>query len=171
LPDEGAGGKTRIVPAPAGSAVYYPPYRAHTIQNNSDRPVSYAMIKWKSAKFNAGRRLGPYFKPSSWLEHNRDRGPVAMKTTLEGRSAFLAKLHMHTSRIEPGAGYGAHRDVHDVAIFLIRGEIEVIGKNVSAPAVVFLPGGCLHGMRSIGAETAKYIVWEFHIDALEHSEH
>ncbi len=171
LPDAGTGDTPKIIPAKAGSAVYYPPYFPHTIQNKSDKPVTYAMMKWKSARLNAGRRLGPQFMPPSWLEDERPRSPKSMKLILEDRSAFLAKLHMHITRIEPDAGYGAHRDVHDVAIFLIQGEIQVLDSKIPAPAVVFLPGGCLHDMRSTGAETAKYVVWEFHIDASENAGH
>jgi hypothetical protein len=90
---------------------------------------------------------------------------MAMTRLLEGPSAYLAKLHAHITQIEPGAGYDAHRDSHDVAIFLIQGEIQVLGDKIPAPAVVFLPGGCLHDMRSVGTETAKYLVWEFHKSA------
>jgi hypothetical protein len=61
----------------------------------------------------------------------------------------------------PGAGYGAHRDAHDVSIFLIEGEIAVLGKHIAAPAVVFLPAGHLHDMKGVGTTPAKYVVWEF----------
>jgi len=64
--------------------------------------------------------------------------------------------------IAPGRGYAVHRDEHDVSIFLIEGEIAVLGKQVVAPAVVFFPAGHLHDMKAVGAKPAKYIVWEFH---------
>jgi mannose-6-phosphate isomerase-like protein (cupin superfamily) len=152
----------RILPAPAGSAIYYPPYQHHTIRNVSSEPVRYAMLRWKSPGISADKHLPPHFVPPSWLEADAFRGPVAMHTLFEGQSAFLAKLHAHVTRLLPGAGYKAHRDEHDVSIFLIEGDIEVLGRAIAAPALVFLPAGCLHGMKCLGSKPAKYVVWEFH---------
>jgi hypothetical protein len=81
---------------------------------------------------------------------------------LEGATTFLDKLHAHVTRFQPGGGYAAHRDSHDVAIFLIRGQIAILGNSITAPAVVFLPARCLHDMKATGTEMAKYLVWEFH---------
>jgi len=85
-----------------------------------------------------------------------------MERLFEGPTAFLPKLHAHITRAEPGAGYAPHRDAHDVAIFLIECEISVMDDQIAAPAVTFLPAGCLHGMMSTGTATAKYLVWELH---------
>lgn len=157
-----SGRAAEIIVSPAGAASYYPPYLQHTIRNASAEPVRYAMIKWRSASVSAAQHLDPLFLRSTWLQDDRARGPMAMRRLFEGPSAYLAKFHAHTTRIEPGAGYDAHRDSHDVAIFLLQGEIQVLGNKIPAPAVVFLPGGCLHDMQSAGTETAKYLVWEFH---------
>lgn len=151
-----------IFPAPAGSAIYYPAYQYHTIRNVSSEPVRYAMLRWKSGALRADRQLTPHFLQSGWLRNNKPRGPISMKGLFEGPTAFLAKLHAHITRVEPGAGYEAHRDTHDVAIFLLEGEVGIMGKRVAAPAVTFLPGGCLHDMRATGSSTAKYLVWELH---------
>lgn len=152
----------KIVSARAGTAIYYPPYQHHTIRNTSSEPVRYAMLKWKSPAISAKPHLPSRFMPASWREGDIFRGPVSMKMVFEGASAFLAKLHCHVTRILPGQGYKAHRDAHDVAIFLIEGEIAVLGKKIVAPALVFLPAGQLHDMKALGSEAAKYIVWEFH---------
>jgi quercetin dioxygenase-like cupin family protein len=167
LPSSGGAAKTII--SPAGAASYYPPYQLHTIRNASAEPVRYAMIKWRSASVSAAQQLGPLFVQSIWLQDDGPRGPVAMTRLFEGPSAYLAKFHAHTTRIEPGAGYDAHRDKHDVAIFLMEGEIQVLGDKVPAPAVLFLPAGCLHDMKSVGTEPAKYLVWEFHKSARAHA--
>jgi redox-sensitive bicupin YhaK (pirin superfamily) len=90
-----------------------------------------------------------------------------MTPLLNGPTGFLGKLHAHVTRIQPGAGYAAHRDTHDVAIFLIEGDIAVLGRGIAAPAVVFLPAGCLHDMKAIGEQPAKYLVWELHGTAAE----
>ena len=83
------------------------------------------------------------------------RGPVAMQMLFEGPSAFLGKLHAHVTRILPGEGYAAHRDEHDVSIFLIEGEIAVLGKNIVAPAVVFFPAGHLHDMKAVWGQSRR----------------
>jgi mannose-6-phosphate isomerase-like protein (cupin superfamily) len=152
-----------IFAAPEGSAIYYPSYQHHTIRNASNKPVRYTMIKWKSTAVAGGnKKLNAHFLQSSWVKSERPRGPLSMTPLYEGATEFLGKLHAHISRLQPGAGYAAHRDDHDVAIFLIRGEIAIMGKHLVAPAVVFLPAGSLHDMKACGEETAKYLVWEFH---------
>ena len=157
----------KIIPALAGSAIYYPPFQHHTIRNTSSEPVRYAMLRWRSPAISAEKHLPPRFMPSTWLKAGA-RGEVAMKTVFEGPSAFLGKLHTHVTRIVPGGGYEAHRDAHDVSIFLIEGEITVLGKRISAPAAVFFPAGHLHDMKAVGAEPAKYVVWEFHRTESDH---
>jgi quercetin dioxygenase-like cupin family protein len=162
VPDSVRDANARIIAAPAGTAIYYPPYQHHTIRNVSAEPVRYAMLRWKSQGISAKRHLPTHVVPAAWLEADCFKGPVSMKTLFEGPSAFLAKLHMHVTRIMPGASYDAHRDAHDVSIFLIEGEIAVLGRTILAPAQVFLPAGCLHDMKGVGATPAKYLVWEFH---------
>ena len=43
----------KIVAAPAGTAIYYPPYQHHTIRNASSEPVRYAMLRWRSPAISA----------------------------------------------------------------------------------------------------------------------
>ena len=151
----------RIMPAPAGSAAYYPPFQHHTIRNVSSEPVRYAMLRWKSPAISAEKHLPTRFVRSEWLQAE-PRRPVAMHALFEGPSAFLGKLHGHVTRITPAGGYAAHRDEHDVSIFLVEGEIAILGKRIVAPTVVFIPAGHLHDMKAVGAQPAKYMVWEFH---------
>jgi glyoxylate utilization-related uncharacterized protein len=151
----------KILPAPAGSAIYYPPFQHHTIRNASSEPVRYAMMRWKSPAISARKHLPSRFIRPIWLRGEAPR-PIALRVLFEGPSAFLGKLQAHVTRIAPGGGYAAHRDDHDVAIFLIEGEIAVLGKRIVAPAVVFFPAGELHDMKALGPREAKYVVWEFH---------
>jgi mannose-6-phosphate isomerase-like protein (cupin superfamily) len=151
----------KILPAPAGSAAYYPPFQHHTIRNVSSEPVRYAMMRWRSPAISAQQHLRTRFIPSLWLQAETS-GPFSLRVLFKGPSAFLGKLQAHVTRIAPGRGYAAHRDDHDVAIFLIEGEIAVLGKRIVAPAVVFFPAGQLHDMKALGPKEAKYVVWEFH---------
>ena len=41
------------------------------------------------------------------------------------------------------------------------GTVETIGESVTAPSVVFYQAGEPHGMRSVGIEPARYLVFEF----------
>lgn len=157
----------RIMPAPAGSAAYYPPFQHHTIRNVSSEPVRYAMLRWRSPAISARKHLPARFVTPVWLQVE-SRRPIAMHTLFEGPSAFLGKLHGHVTQIAPGGGYAAHRDEHDVSIFLIQGEIAILGKRIVAPSVVFLPAGHLHDMKAVGLTPAKYIVWEFHRTEARH---
>lgn len=152
----------KILAAPAGTAIYYPPFQHHTIRNVSSEPVRYAMLKWRSSAISADEHLSTRLLPATWRQAEIFHGPVSMRTGFEGPSAFLGKLHVHVTRIFPGEGYAAHRDEHDVSIFLIEGEVAVIGQKIVAPALIFLPAGHLHGMKALGTEPAKYVVWEFH---------
>ena len=156
----------QIFAAPAGTAIYYPSFQLHTIRNVSTEPVSYAMLRWKSGTLGERQSLTPQLIQWTWVR-KQVRGPLSMTPLLDGPTGFLDKLHAHVTRIQPGAGYAAHRDTHDVAIFLIEGDIAVLGRPIAAPAVVFLPAGCLHDMKAAGAQPAKYLVWELHGHAAE----
>jgi uncharacterized RmlC-like cupin family protein len=149
-------------PAPAGTAIYYPSFQPHTIRNASEAPVIYAMLRWSSEPTGAERRLIPCFVQAEWLKRGDPSRPISMGPLLEGPTAFLGKLHAHTTRIEPGGGYDSHRDSHDVAIFLLTGEIAILGRGIRAPAISFIPAGYPHDMSSVGADPARYLVWEFH---------
>lgn len=80
----------------------------------------------------------------------------------EGPTRHLRKLHAHMSWVEPGAGYAAHVDDYNVAIVLIQGTLETLGKTIEAPALLFHPKGSEHGLRAIGPVGAHYLVVEFH---------
>ena len=80
----------------------------------------------------------------------------------EGATGQLRKLQCHFSTLGPGAGYAAHRDPYDVAILVLEGEVETLGRRVGASSVVFYPGGSLHGMKNPGTSEARYAVFEFH---------
>ena len=153
---------TEVFPAPAGTAIYYPSLQRHTIRNASEGPVTYAMLRWTSEAAGAGSPLVPCLVQAAWLQGGARATAISMAPLLEGATDFLGTLHAHATRIEPGGGYGAHRDTHDVAIFLIKGEIAILGSAIAAPAVAFVPAGYPHDMRATGAAPAQYLVWEFH---------
>ena len=49
-----------------------------------------------------------------------------------------------------------------MAIVVLEGEVETLGKRVGPHGVIFYAAGEPHGMRNAGNVIARYIVFEFH---------
>ncbi|HLC09055.1 MAG TPA: cupin domain-containing protein, partial [Methyloceanibacter sp.] len=64
--------------------------------------------------------------------------------------------------MQPGAGYPSHTDEHEVAIVVFSGTVETLGKTVGPGGSIYYAAGQPHGMRNIGNEPARYLVFEFH---------
>jgi quercetin dioxygenase-like cupin family protein len=80
----------------------------------------------------------------------------------EGPTAFLGKLHAHVTELQPGGGYPAHADKYDVAIIVFSGTVETLGQRLGPGGSVYYSAGQRHGMRNVGTDPAKYLVFEFH---------
>jgi len=145
-----------------GSFVYHPAYQHHTIRNRSDAPVTYVMLKWQSCPLEVEAPLQSHV--FHWGRPNVPEGsdPFWVRVVLEAPTAYLTKLHAHQTVLQPGGGYAAHFDEHDVAIIDISGTIRTAGQDVGPRGIVFFPAGELHGMHNPGLETAHYLVFEFH---------
>ncbi|MCB0666427.1 MAG: cupin domain-containing protein [Saprospiraceae bacterium] len=145
-----------------GDFVYYPAHFQHTIEGRGQEPVNYLMLKW----FNQ------YPSPLESLPFGLYHGlPVQTKSSgqaiqygilFEGQTSSLRKLHCHTSNLMPGASYEPHADPYDVAILVLEGQIETLGRKVESNQVIFYPAGTTHGMANPTAQQAKYLVFEFH---------
>jgi hypothetical protein len=85
-----------------------------------------------------------------------------MRRLFEGPTAYLGKLHAHVTTLQPGAGYAPHVDAYDVAILTLAGTVETLGERVGPQSVIYYGAGELHGMRNVGPEVARYLVFEFH---------
>jgi glycosyltransferase involved in cell wall biosynthesis/mannose-6-phosphate isomerase-like protein (cupin superfamily)/tetratricopeptide (TPR) repeat protein len=144
-----------------GSFAYYPPYQHHTIHNPGSTPVTYLMFKWLGDAPRVRRRL------ATGLFHYGDRIPNRQKPIWGARilhdpTACLETLSSHVTVLQPGAGYEPHVDPYDVAILLLSGTVRTLDQTISSPGVVYYPAGEPHGMRNIGREPARYLVFEFH---------
>ncbi len=64
--------------------------------------------------------------------------------------------------LQPGAGYEPHADPYDVAILLLSGTVETLDRTLTAPGVIYYCAGEPHGMRNVGQDPARYLVFEFH---------
>ena len=54
-----------------------------------------------------------------------------------------------------------HVDNYDVAIVVLEGEVETLGKRVGPYGAIFYAAGIPHSMSNPGQDAAKYIVFEF----------
>ena len=144
-----------------GDFAYYPAFQPHTLVNSGSTPVLYSMFKWWNAKRPTSAALPlSFFRASEALAAVADPERRNQGALFEARTRWLRRLHCHVSIAAPGVGYAEHADRYDVAIVLISGVIETLGETVAAPALLYHPAGQLHGMRSVGPEAARYLVFE-----------
>src|SRR5207253_7895586 len=88
--------------------------------------------------------------------------PFATQIVLEGSTHYLNKLHVHLTELQPGSGYASHADAHDVAIVVLSGSVETMGRRFERHGVIYFPAGEVHDMKNPGSATARYLVFEFH---------
>lgn len=150
--------RERLLPP---SLVYYPAWQWHTIRNPGTSPVAYLMLKWRGRELANGHRLETEVVRVGELGVDAHEG-LATQVLLEGPTGCLDTLHSHLSVLPPGAGYEPHVDAHDVAIVLLDGELETLGRRVRPPSIVFSSAGEPHGLRNPGTTPARYLVVELH---------
>lgn len=146
----------------AGSFVYYPAYQYHTIRNSSASPVTYLMFKWQAAPTEVDSPIQSKIFDIGGICAQQNSDQIAMRPLFDAPTAFLHKLHAHVTDLQPGAGYPAHSDEHDVAIVTFSGAIETLGKAIGPGGSVYYSAGQLHGMRNVGDGPSRYLVFEFH---------
>ena len=151
------------IPMKAGDFVYYPPFRHHTISNESDRPVHYLMFRWNRAEAqpHSGKMRAGVVQQPLPAEAKEGRG-FTVRTVCEGRTHWLRKFHCHSSRLGPGAGYAVHADAYDVAILMQSGRVRTLDGEAGPGQLIFYAAGERHGMRNVGDEPAHYLVFEWH---------
>src|SRR5438309_334029 len=88
--------------------------------------------------------------------------PFATQLMFEGPTHYLTKLQVHLTELQPDAGYATHADTHDVAIVVLSGSVETMGRRIERHGVVYFPAGEMHDMKNRGSATARYLVFEFH---------
>jgi uncharacterized cupin superfamily protein len=152
----------RLEPLPPGSFVYYPAFALHTISNRAESPVTYLMFKWRGAPDETRNPL-----PTSVVRLPKAHDPppadaFSADFLFEGSTAFLGKLHSHVTELPPGGGYAAHADEHDVAIVVLSGRVVTNNRSLGRHGIVYFPAGEPHDMWNPWAETARYLVFEFH---------
>lgn len=165
IPDTVNGTETRTTIRPGGF-VYYPAYKRHTIHNASPEPATYLMFKWsKEGSPEADGQLETTILSYKSVATDIDPKPaqgVVYREILDGPTAYLTKLQSHVTTLQQGSGYQPHSDEYDVAILLLRGAVQTLGRKVEAHSVIFYAAGEPHGMINLGDCNAFYLVFEFH---------
>lgn len=165
--DKASADGARIERVRPGSFAYYPAEQYHTIRNRGAAPVTYMMFKWRLAGAESAStplQTGVFNFGGS---DGKDVTGWETETIMEGGTGFLGKLHCHLSRLAPGAGYEPHVDGYDVAIIVLGGRIETLGREAGPCDVIYYAAGQRHGMRNVGSEPAHYLVFEFHSSAID----
>jgi mannose-6-phosphate isomerase-like protein (cupin superfamily) len=147
-----------------GTFAYYPAYQHHTLRNSGIGPLTYLMFKWRGTPLPSQSvvpvsvvEFGSEFGGSGSQHHRATR-------LIEGPTNFLSKLEIHCSEVQPGGGYKPHVDDYDVAIVMLSGEVETIGRKAGPCDVIYCAASEPHGLRGLGTEPARYLVIEFHGD-------
>ncbi|MEX0684770.1 MAG: cupin domain-containing protein [Balneolales bacterium] len=149
-----------------GTFVYYPDGHVHTIKNDSDSSITYLMFKWRSlvqhtenTSLPHGTHGIPDPRRNGTKEHVSD---WKVNKLFEGPTKYLHKFRAHMSTLLPNGGYEPHSDPYDVALLVLSGTVETIGRSVGPNSVVFYAAGEPHGIRNVGEVNAVYLVFEFH---------
>ena len=170
LPDLANHGEAPVVSLRPGEFVFYPAWFFHTITARGSQAASYLMLKWynDSSDDTAGdrteRKKLQYGKHQfrDFINPPNQSRPFRTQIVFEGETDCLALLQCHTSVLQPGAGYPAHIDAHDVAIVVMNGEVESMGARSGPNSILFFAAGQPHDMRNPSDQDAEYLVFEFH---------
>jgi uncharacterized cupin superfamily protein len=165
LADDKESSNSRRHPMKPGMFSYYPATQHHTIHNTSVMPATYLMFKWHAGIAGSEAPLSASIFEYDAAVVPAEPTPMAKKLLFQQATHALGKLHAHLTTLQPGAGYEPHADPYDVAIVLLSGEIETVGKRVRPLGLVYYSAGVLHGMRNVGTTPATYLVFEFHSTA------
>jgi len=106
----------------------------------------------------------PVIRPETFFPMEREN--FAVRGLMEFCTSYLTKLHAHQSVLLPGGGYDPHVDEHDVAIIVLSGILETRGRTFGPNAFILHSAGALHGIRNVGNDVARYLVFEFHAPTL-----
>ena len=150
-----------------GQVVYHAARQFHTITGVGPEPVVYLVFKWRGTQSETrdAARGTKIFDASPALEATEENPRLMItRRVFSFPTQQLSKLHCHATVLQPGGGYPPHRDEHEVAILVSEGTVVTLGERVGPNSVIFYGAHQEHGMKNVGSDAAKYIVFEFHGD-------
>jgi hypothetical protein len=123
------------------------------------------MMKWRGPMvFGSPQWCVSTFRPEKVVPTAGES--FAPRLLCEFPTSYVANLHAHQSILSPGSGYDSHVDDHDVAIIVLEGLLETQGRTFGPNAFLLHSAGTTHGLRNVGNEPARYLVFEFHTPTL-----
>jgi mannose-6-phosphate isomerase-like protein (cupin superfamily) len=169
IPDSAKQSDPRTEMLRSGEFVYYPAYQYHTIRNASEHQIVYMMMKWRGPIASGPCQWSvPAIRPETFTPNPEQNFTV--RGLMEFPTSYLAKLHAHQSVLLPGGGYEPHVDEHDVAIIVLSGLLETLGRTFGPNSFMLHSAGAAHGIRNVGTDAARYLVFEFHAPTVGRSD-
>ncbi|MFC2085704.1 phytanoyl-CoA dioxygenase family protein [Bacteroidota bacterium] len=144
----------------AGTVLYYPAHFKHTVLNSCSDVANYVMFKW--TRQHDGGTYSATSDLYAFGSGDSQQDSVSRTRLIDRQTAYLKRLRCHLTTMPQGVGYEPHVDAYDVGILTLAGTIETLGESVGPGSVIFYAAGQPHGIRSIGSEAARYLVFEFH---------
>jgi quercetin dioxygenase-like cupin family protein len=162
LPQMPSSDGTRELRLRSGQFVYYPAHFPHTLRAVSAQPANYLMFKWRGTRsIRSGGLAFGHFDTADFVSTRESSTGSNFALVFEEPTTWLGKLNAHVTTLSPGAGYEPHVDEHDVAIVVLQGEVEALGRRVRPHGLIFFAAGEPHGMRNPSGQPAHYVVFEF----------
>jgi mannose-6-phosphate isomerase-like protein (cupin superfamily) len=151
-----------------GALIYLPSHQPHTIRAIGPGPATLLVFKWEghSREKKDGLFNRVIVDPSERLERSNSsfKNGYRITTLFETPTNYLQKLTVRIAELEPGAGFGWHRDRYDLAVALLSGSMDTMGVKLRDPAALFVTTGTPHWMRNPGQGVTSFLVVEFHRD-------
>jgi len=163
LPQRRSGAGTEGLRLRPGQFVYYPAHFPHTLRAVGPEPANYLMFKWLAHARAIDVQLPfGHFDAGDCGFSGTQRSAFDYRPLLEGPTRWLEKLHAHVTTLAPGAGNEPHAHRYETAVVVLEGEIETLGRRVRPYGLVYYSSGIPHGIHNRGAESSRYLVFEFH---------
>jgi quercetin dioxygenase-like cupin family protein len=159
---EGPASENEFCKLVSNSFVFYRAFVPHTNRNPGTTPTTYLALSWRAApaEMNHFADASIVYFGKDWSSTNSDSH--ARQLPFDYPTSYLSNLHVNLITLPPGGGHDPQVNEYDVAILLLSGTVETLGQIVKAHSFVFCAAGESSGMRNVGNEPARYVVFEFH---------
>jgi quercetin dioxygenase-like cupin family protein len=151
-----------------GALIYLPNHQLHTIRAIGPGPATLLVFKWEGHLQEKKDSLFNGMITDPWEGGGRSDLPFTngyrFTRVFETPTNYLQKLSVRIAELEPGAGFGWHRDRYDLAIAMLNGPMDTMGVKLRDPAALFVTAGTPHWMLNPGQGTTSFLVVEFHKD-------
>lgn len=148
------------------SLIYLDGQQPHSLRAVGPGPATMLVFKWQGNSPNTKGDLpdmvivdpseGSGLSMSPFLQGSRMRGLFEVPTR------YVRKMSVRIVELDPGAGFGKHKDTYDLALVLLSGHMDTMGVNLKVPTALFVTSGTPHWMWNSGQSPTSFLVVEFH---------